>query len=756
MEKFSRTLQQHAENIENPDLLDSLKSLENYIGNSTEILDWGHNKVAVALEIKIDLPSLGNFANLDIRATEPVILVFDKINYPISAPKVYTDRLDFPKNNLAHLYVAVNNRPPALCYIRGNADEWYSNKRIDDLLIRIRNWFRDAATGELTQNGEQFEPLRLEGYSGSIMYDYNTMIEVIEGKTNLQFEGKYSVALFERNTFETKTSYKFSRLITSKNALEVLKDVDEERKKEKSDTTKKKYYYAVIMWTEGNETFPEFKVNIPSDWEDFKSFCSFYKINVSDFENFITTTSDLNEYIHFPVIIGIRRPNQIIGYSSNVEFINLDFKLDTSDFAQGKITNNVPIKMLKHNQPLTNALAVKISGNNLNIGDRNLIFGCGALGSKIIMHFARSGHTNMTILDPDDLSPHNLVRHALFSDAVGENKAEALAEKINELFPYRLTIGGPSLKDGWDKSETFSRYKWIFDFTASNAFFNKLIVLENANQCNVASASISNFGNLGIMYKEGLERNPRIDDLQNHLYSLSEHDKDIEQWLSAEQMAVSANNLIIQVGVGCNSETTVLADDRISSHASFFSGALKKEVENISQNGKIYLNRINDLDEYRIETQVINVEPFKVLKICNNDRWTIRMKGHIEKHLLHKFKTGGTVETGGVFLGSCNYKTKTIHITGIINAPLDSKGSSVEFIRGVEGLSQQIAEISKKSGGQIGYIGEWHTHPSGPNILSVQDLQSIELHKKECSLLHPPLPVLVTLITPTGMFPYMY
>ncbi len=756
MEKFSSILKEYSDNIENPDLLDSLKSLQTYTGTEIKILDWGYNKLAVALDIKIDLPSLGNFADLDIRPIEPIILVFDPINYPISAPRVYTDRLDFPKNNLAHLYVAVNGRPPALCYIRGNADEWYSNKRTEDLLIRISNWFRDAATGELTENGEQFEPLRLENYSGTITYDYNTLLEVLEGKTNLQFEGKYSVALFERNSLETSTSYKFSRLITSKNALEVVKDVDIERKKEMSDTAKKKYYYAVIMWTDGNETFSEFKVNIPSDWEEFKSFCEFYKISASDFENFITTTNDINDYIYFPVIIGIRRPKQLIGYSSNVEFINLDFKLDTPDVKDGKIINNVPIRMLKHNQPLTNALAAKISGNNLKIKERNLIFGCGALGSKIIMHLARSGQTNMTMIDPDELSPHNLARHALFSDAIGKNKAEALAEKINGFYPLPLTLGGSSLKNGWDKSDTFEKYNWILDFTASDAFFNKLAILKNANQINVASASISNFGNLGIMYKEGMERNPRIDDLQNYLYSLSEHDADIEKWLSAEKMATSANNLIVQVGVGCNSETTVLADDKISSHASFFSGALKKEFENTSQNGKIYLNRIIDFEEYRIETKVINVEPFKVLPICNHNGWAVRMKDSIESLLLHEFKNCGTVETGGVFLGNCNYKTKTIHITGIMKAPLDSKGSSIEFIRGVEGLSSHIDDISKKSGAQIGYIGEWHTHPVGPDILSPQDLQSIMQHKKECSILQPPLPVLVTLITPNGLFPYMF
>jgi hypothetical protein len=107
-------------------------------------------------------------------------------------------------------------------------------------------------------------------------------------------------------------------------------------------------------------------------------------------------------------------------------------------------------------------------------------------------------------------------------------------------------------------------------------------------------------------------------------------------------------------------------------------------------------------------------------------------------------------------LGICNYKTKTIHITLSITAPSDSKASSTQFIRGYDGLAEQISEIESKSGGQIGYIGEWHTHPDGPNFLSQQDMISVKLHKEECNKLHPPLPVFLLVITPDGLFPHIF
>lgn len=759
--KYSDSLEIYNNDIENPALQDSLESLKKFLDTRIRILDWGNGKVAIPVEICVDLPSLGNFQNLDIRNIEPVIMVFDLNNYPVSAPKVYTDRLDFPKNNLAHLYIAVNHRPPAFCYVRGNADEWYANKRIEDLAIRIGNWLRDAATGELTENGDQYEPLRLEGYSGNIIYDYDTIRNLINNNEALIFGDKFSVALFERSYHATEYTYKFLKFITDKNGLITVKEVDEERKKGNEDMTKKKYYYGFILWDESNEIKAEYEVNIPRTWEDFKSFCQYYNIKYEDFEKFVATTNNLNEYVYFPVIIAIRRPKKLIGYSSNIEFVNLRFKIDSDDVNADGIINNISVDILAHNQPLTYGLAKHISGDGITLEQRSAVFGCGALGSKIVMHLARSGYTKLTLIDPDHISPHNLVRHSLFAEDEGENKAEALAEKIRKMYPYEQSkiLNGISFKEGlMDAKETFEQYGWLLDFTASDSFFNKLLTVDNLNNLGVISAAISNFGGFGIMYKEGKSRSPRIDDLQVYLYSLYKTEKYIREWLQSERMAMTFNNLTVQVGVGCNSETTVLSDDKISSHGSFFAGVIKKEMSLAVNHGKIFLNYIIDTDEddYSISTQTIHVEPFDIFQAENDSTWSIRFKSGVLKALIVEFSDAGNIETGGVFVGVVNYKTKTIHVTDLVKAPSDSVGTATQFIRGNNGLVEIISEIEKESGGQIGYIGEWHTHPDGPDFLSAQDIKSVKAHKEECKNLQPPLPVFLSILTPNGIFPYVF
>ncbi len=753
MDKFSDSLVLFAEEIKNTALLDSLQSLKVMIGRKLKILNWGNDRIAIPVEINVELPSLGNFKEIDIREIEPVIFVFNLKKHPFSAPLVFTDRFDFPKDRLAHLYVAVNNRPSAFCYVIGNRDEWYANKRIEDLIVRISNWLRDAATGELTENGEQFDPLRLEGYSGIIIYDYDTIVKTITAETS----NKPALALFERSRVKEQCVFKFVRQLTSGNVLETIKEVDIERKKDVDDITRKKYHYGYILWNEDGDVSDDYYVNLPRNWNDFKEFLRFYKLGFSELEKDITSFNYLNLFIHFPVIIGIKRPKTLIGYSSDIEFINFRFWLENEDIKEGKIVNNINIDILSHNQPLTEKQAKQLSEYDIDTRVRPIILGCGALGSKIIMHLARAGQTGLTLVDPDHISPHNLVRHALFAEDEGSNKATALATRIKEMYPHQATdIYSFAQLRTTNNGDLFALHHWIFDFTASEAFFNELTVSNSINGQNVVSASISDFGNLGILYKEGEGRNPRIDDLQVFLYSLSVKNNKIRNWLEREMKAKQSNNTMVRVGIGCNSETTILSDDIISTHSSYFSVILKREMMNPSKSGKIHLSRIEDEEEYTIETESITVEAFDIFNASNDPSWEIRIKNGVIEKIQKESYISGLMETGGVFVGVCNYKTKVIHVVESITPPPDSMSSPGHFIRGYKGLPEAIMKYEECSGQQLGYIGEWHSHPAGPNTLSEQDMRSVCKHKKEFSQLNSPLPVFLSIITPDGFFPFVF
>lgn len=757
---FSESLQPFTGEFSNVALKDSILDLRLYLGGRTiKLMQWNEKLVALSVTVPVDLPPLGNFEGIDIRSREAILIVVDPGDYPTVAPVVFPDRLNFPKDNLAHLYVARKGKPPAFCLVRGELAEWYSNKRLKDLYIRVANWLRDAASGQLTEDGDQFDPVRLEGYTSTMIYDYDQITGIVNGKQSFAENSNFAIAQFERIQFGEKLGFKLKGIITPEKMKESLEDFKKENEKSDSAASKRNYHYGYIVWSESANSFSKYHVDLPEDWNGVKGFCASYGISLEHLEKQIAN-KDQNIFVTIPVIVAVRRPKKIIGFSGDIEFFNYTVRVNTGDTENGAIIQNVPASFYKHGQPLSKEKAKLISGSQVNFSKYALIAGCGALGSKVVMHFARSGATNFVLVDPDEISPHNLVRHAMLGHSEGYNKAEAMRNEIKALYPHDklgLLLSAPVSATGFLDAELSKYFNWILDFTASNAFGQSLLKTKFEEGARIAKAFITDFGNLGIVYFEGKNRNPRIDDLQIMLYSKYDQLPLVSSWLNREANAAESNNLSISIGVGCNSETTVLSDDTVSLHSAYISSVIKSEThQEQTTEGKIFLNEIRQEPFFSNFPQLITVPPLDVLTAINNQDWQIRIKRGIIEEMKKEMGLAMPSETGGVFVGCVNYKTKTIHVTELIKAPSDSKGNAACFFRGVEGLPATIGEINAATGNQLGYIGEWHTHPFGPDAISTIDAAAIRKFKKEFSNLQTPLPVFLMIVTPTHILPYVY
>lgn len=752
---FSPTLPDFTEEITNPALRGSLLAIGHHLGlKKIKIKIFAEGYIAVPLNIKVELPPLGNYNQLDIRNVEPIMAVFNLKNYPIVAPKIYTDRLDFPKDKLAHLYVATKKRPPAFCLVRGSMTDWYAGKRPSDLMIRVANWLRDAALGELSENGGQFDPLRMEEYAGQLVYDYDLFADTVIKEEAFIPDGNFAIAIFKRTA---ANNYKFHQIVNAANAASVDKLLNTAFKKENDSVSTDHYHIGYIVWGDSTVTFDNYQIEAPDNWKDLRSYGMAYGIDLSATDEYIAD-SDRSHFRGIPVILAIRRPAQVIGFSRSIEFSNHVIIVSSDEKVDHHLVDKVEVSQYIHNQPLTLKLARDISNVITPLTGLNLVAGCGALGSKVVLHLARSGQTTFLLSDPDKLSSHNLVRHALLSNEVGVNKAEALAKEIKEIFPSEalLTIGTTTLPDITLNDELSNVFGWIFDFTASEAFLNTLINAQNLTKPRICKASISDHGNMGIVLFEGVGRNPRLDDLQMSLINAYEEEVWVSNWLKREATLANSGNVSISVGVGCNSETTILPDDKVSAHAAFASSHIKRECGREPGEGKIFINRITDGEFYQVHTETIEVKPFVVFSALNGSGWSIRYKASIIETMKSQMGIKMPNETGGVFIGAVNYKTQTIHVMDIITEPADSTSNDVCFHRGIHGLPEKVKEIHENSGGQLGYIGEWHTHPFGPNALSGKDMQTVKKFKTELDSLENPLPVFLTVVTPDFVLPYVF
>jgi hypothetical protein len=534
---FSESLPEFIGEIDNTLLAESIQGLRQLLGGGPlQILEWDQNSIALCMAVPVELPPLGNFEDIDIRASEPVLIKVDKKDYPNVPPMVFPDRLDFPKDRLAHLYVAKKGRPPGFCLVRGDLGEWYANKRLKDLYIRTSNWLRDAACGLLAENGDEFDPVRWEGYRGTIIYDYDEVAAVINEKHEYQEGVNFALALFERVGTESGISFKLSRLVTTETLESSVEELKKEREKAEDSPARKSYHFGYILWSDEPRTYHNYIVDFPDDWESLKGFCQQYGISTLFLEQQIAE-NDRNVFVSIPVIVGVRRPKKVIGFSCDIEFFNFTIKVDTPDVDSGSIITNVPVAFYKHSQPLSRNRARAISGSPPVIGRYALIAGCGALGSKVVMHLARSGETKYILTDPDELLPHNLVRHALLGNSVGLNKAEALRQEINAVFPNEkmpLLASGKGSGSSLFEPAITKYFDWIFDFTASSAFGQTLVRTGFATKPRIVKAYITNFGDLGLVSFEGKDRNPRLDDIQILLYAGYKELPLVTDWLVRE------------------------------------------------------------------------------------------------------------------------------------------------------------------------------------------------------------------------------
>ena len=72
-----------------------------------------------------------------------------------------------------------------------------------------------------------------------------------------------------------------------------------------------------------------------------------------------------------------------------------------------------------------------------------ILFGCGSVGGPVACSLAQAGVGRIVLIDPDSLSWPNVGRHPVGASSIGQNKAEALADRLQADFPH-LQIEGRS------------------------------------------------------------------------------------------------------------------------------------------------------------------------------------------------------------------------------------------------------------------------------------------------------------------------
>jgi len=347
--------------------------------------------------------------------------------------------------------------------------------------------------------------------------------------------------------------------------------------------------------------------------------------------------------------------------------------------------------------------------NGIKMNNENyVIIGVGALGSQIIEIFARMGFGKWTLIDHDRLYPHNLARHMLSQQHIGEYKAASVAQKLNGLLvDNRYSPLNLNFIEGGNNSEMVST------LTAANAIVDISTSIAVARSLardytkTVKNKRISVFMNpLGtdlVILAEDSSRKHRLDFLEMEYYRYLYHTKDLHSHLKTKK---DKDTRIRYNTNSCRDITTIMNQADVSLLASIAA----KNLQTIIKEGKAHADIWATAPDGSFRKY--NFKPTNwIKKISANSRWVLYINNELINQIQEVRKSKLPNETGGILLGCIDDSRNIIYLFDTILAPGDSKEAPTFFERGKDGILDEFDNYQEITAGQVKYLGEWHSHP---------------------------------------------
>lgn len=747
---------------------------DRFIDQDVSVLYWNDDYAAVPLTVDVALPGRGPVNGIDIRKQEPILLLFDRASFPYVAPRVHSNRRDFSKTAFPHLNVTGPKVPAWFCLHRGSIDAWFAEHTVIDLVERARGWLRDAARNRLVPEGDGFEPTRAADTFGTLVYAPEAVTgKILEHWTGQGGAAGSSVVAFDLLDDESKAEIGTSGYSVRQSAFVSEQVFDEHKaiatilnelagKPEYKGQFQRRLFGLLVWAAEGAITTQHFG-ELPKTLGEFQAWAE-----TLGFPLKAALSSYLSDELHLfggvPIILGIRRPQKVLGTESEIELLNFLVLAGGEHWPkEGSWDLAASVNLADHRTPLTPAFARQISALESDAaGEPTVIFGAGALGSKVASHLVRGGSTALRLVDYAKLSPHNLVRHALGGRAIGLSKAEALKDELLKIYPGQADLPieakNESALSGLRKADFFDGYANLVDATASNIVFNAIRDADLPETLRVHRAEIAHRGRLGLLSIEGRGRSPRLDDLQALIFDSAIEDDAVAAWLeevkSTREGHIGSGGLEdIQIGLSCSSATMRLADEVVSFHSAAATRRLRPYLAKDGpslKGGAIYRSFLDEEGESRATTQIF--APTVVLGA--GDDWEIRIAATAAGEMSERMRRYDPSETGGILVGRIAAARKTIYVSRLVPAPPDSRGTPYVFTRGTEQLPEALDQVRRRTGGLLTYVGEWHSHPMGGSDLSDTDKHAVVSLRSILDRVG--LPTLVTIVTPDEVRPHLF
>ncbi|OWV99534.1 ThiF family adenylyltransferase [Rhizobium sp. R693] len=359
---------------------------------------------------------------------------------------------------------------------------------------------------------------------------------------------------------------------------------------------------------------------------------------------------------------------------------------------------DIPVFMSFVHNELDAEGAARLSGGEHADVRRILMIGAGSAGTMISETLVRQGLFKWTVVDDDTLFPHNVVRHSLSNQFVGQKKAVALAGRLQhvrkdaEVRPVVDNVLAPSDLTALD--EQIADAELIFDASAS------VPVSRWASDLPSAARRICAFftpdGRSGVVMIEDEVRSITLRDLEAaYLREVL-----VNPALAGHLGAVNR----MQYTGACRALTNRIPMSSIQILSGLISAEITSGTKAATATLKIWTMTENGVDAITTAGATSQIA---------GAGWTVSMPSSLKVELLQRRSAALPRETGGSLMGMIDFERRRIDVVGTLPPPTDSIATAGSFTRGVSRLRMDIEAAAARTGNQVRYIGEWHSHPRG-------------------------------------------
>ncbi|QIL19768.1 Mov34/MPN/PAD-1 family protein [Thermomonas sp. HDW16] len=330
-----------------------------------------------------------------------------------------------------------------------------------------------------------------------------------------------------------------------------------------------------------------------------------------------------------------------------------------------------------------------------------VLAGVGSLGGVLADIWAREAWGRWSFIDPDDLAPHNLVRHIAPAGAVCFPKVQVVSVHasctlgVGQVRPPAIVARANDLANP-DVAKSLRDAQLLVDATTTIEVPRDWS--EQKDLPRSASVFFTYSGMSAVLLLEDEKRQVRLSALEAQYYRAILNEPWGEKHLERSKE--------VRVGAGCRDHSLALPFELVETHAAQLARRLRKSVA--SGDGAI---RVWTLDDDTGSLSAASVEVHPVREFVRGD-WQVRWDAGVEAKLHAMRDACLPSETGGVLVGVIDQKLRTITIVDASDAPPDSSADATSFVRG-EGGQDYVSRCENLTGGMVSYIGEWHSHPAG-------------------------------------------